>query len=76
MPSSANFIPSLSEYIRILPEIIITIVAIAVMMLEAVRDEARNRGGSLASSVTLLGLVAALAATFVAHSQPGAHFSR
>ncbi len=76
MPSSANFIPSLSEYIRILPEIILTIVAIAVMMLEAVRDEARNRGGSLASSVTLLGLVAALAATFVAHSQPGAAFQQ
>ena len=74
MPDSTNFLPSAAEYIRILPEIILSIVATFIMVLEAMRDESKHDRGSLAPSVALLGLIAALAATFVAHGQPGAAF--
>jgi NADH-quinone oxidoreductase subunit N len=76
MPTSTNFIPTGAEYIRILPEIILTIVATFVMMIEAMRDESRPGGAGLAPSVTLLGLLAALAAAFVAYGQPGAAFQQ
>src|SRR3954471_22375296 len=76
MPNSTNFIPTAAEYIRILPEIILTIVAAFVMIIEAMRDESRQTGAGLAPSVTLLGLLAALAATFVAYGQPGAAFQQ
>jgi NADH-quinone oxidoreductase subunit N len=76
MPTSTNFIPTAAEYIRILPEIILTIVATFVMIIEAMRDESRETGAGLAPSVTLLGLLAALAATFVAYGQPGAAFQQ
>jgi NADH-quinone oxidoreductase subunit N len=74
MPNSTSFIPSAAEYIRILPEIILTVVATFVMLLEAMRDESRATRGSLAASVSLLGLIAALVATFVSNGQPGAAF--
>ena len=73
MPDSTSFIPSGVEYIRVLPEIILTIVATFIMILEGLRSDSRDRG-NIASSVAMLGLLAALAATFVAHGQPGAAF--
>lgn len=76
MPNSTSFLPSAAEYIRILPEIILSIVATFVMVLEGMRDESKHDRGSLAPSVALLGLIAALAATFVAHGQPGAAFNQ
>ena len=71
-----NFIPSAAEYIRILPEIILSIVATCLMVMEAMRDESRTGRGSLAPAVSLLGLVAALGATFAANAQPGAAFQQ
>jgi NADH-quinone oxidoreductase subunit N len=76
MPNSASFLPSAAEYIRILPEILLSIVATFIMVLEAMRDESKHDRGSLAPSVALLGLIAALAATFVANGQPGAAFNQ
>jgi NADH-quinone oxidoreductase subunit N len=76
MPNSANFLPTGAEYIRILPEIILSIIATFIMVLEGMRDESKHDRGSLAPSVALLGLIAALAATFVAHGQPGAAFNQ
>ena len=37
MPNSTSFIPSGAEYIRILPEILLTIVAAIIMLIEAMR---------------------------------------
>src|SRR5687767_14042984 len=74
MPNSAYFLPTGAEYLRILPEIILSIVATFIMVLEGMRDESKQSRASLAPSVALLGLIAALAATFVAHGQPGAAF--
>ena len=45
MPNSTNFIPTAAEYIRILPEIILTIVATFIMVLEGdARRIAADRG--------------------------------
>jgi NADH-quinone oxidoreductase subunit N len=71
-----NFIPSAAEYIRILPEIILSIIATWIMVMEGLRDESRTDSGSLAPAVSLLGLIAALGATFVANAQPGAAFQQ
>lgn len=71
-----NFIPSAAEYIRILPEIILSVIATWIMVMEGLRDESRTDSGSLAPAVSLLGLIAALGATFVANAQPGAAFQQ
>jgi NADH-quinone oxidoreductase subunit N len=71
-----NFIPSAAEYIRILPEIILSIIATWIMVMEGLRDESRTDSGSLAPAVSLLGLIAALGATFAANAQPGAAFQQ
>ena len=71
-----NFIPSAAEYIRILPEIILSVIATWIMVMEGLRDESRTDSGSLAPAVSLLGLIAALGATFAANAQPGAAFQQ
>ena len=76
MPNSTSFLPTGAEYIRILPEIILTIVATFIMILEGMRDESKHDRRSIIPAVSLLGLVAALFATFVAHGQPGAAFQQ
>jgi NADH-quinone oxidoreductase subunit N len=71
-----NFIPSAAEYLRILPEIILSLVATFLMVMEGMRDESRTGRGSLAPAISLLGLFAALGATFAANAQPGAAFQQ
>jgi len=73
MPTSANIIPSTAEYLRLLPEIVLTIVATVMMLLEGRRKEGESSSGA---TVALFGLIAALAATFIAHGQPGAAFQQ
>lgn len=66
-----NFIPSWAEYIRILPELILTIMGTLLMIIEGVVGS-RNR--TLIRNLTLLALFAALGASVIAYSNPGAAF--
>lgn len=66
-----NYIPTGAEYFRFLPEIILTLVATAVMMLEPVIGQ-RHR--SFLPNLSLAGLFAALWAAVVAYSNPGPAF--
>jgi NADH-quinone oxidoreductase subunit N len=66
-----NFLPTSSEYIRILPEIILTLVGVLIMFLEAVTTE-KQKG--IFAPITILGLAGALIGTFAAFGDPGPAF--
>ncbi|MEK7409679.1 MAG: NADH-quinone oxidoreductase subunit N [Acidobacteriota bacterium] len=68
----ASFVPSGAELVRFLPEIILTVVATLVMVLEALTG---GRAGRELGHLSLAGLAAALAAALVAGDNPGAAFS-
>lgn len=68
-----NFIPSSVEYIRILPELILTIAGTLVMLLEGLRG---NRRSSAVPAVTFLALIGALIGTLVAQANAGAAFQQ
>ena len=70
MPGS--FVPSGVEYLRFLPEMILTGVATAVMVLEPLT---RGRWRRAFGEISLAGLVLALAAAVAAYSSPGPAFS-
>ncbi len=65
-----NFHPQASEYLRFLPEIILSIVGIVIMMLEAVAKGKRTYLGVL----SLIGIVAAFGANIWAYSDRGGAF--
>ena len=66
-----NFIPTSAEYIRVLPEIILTLVATLIVFLEAVLDDDRK---GIFAPLSLLGLAGAMAGAFAAHDQAGPAF--
>ena len=66
----ASFVPTASDYLRFLPEIILTVFGIAVMMLEAVAKGKRTYLGITA----LIGIGLAFVANIPAYSDPGAAF--
>jgi NADH-quinone oxidoreductase subunit N len=68
---SANFIPTGAEYIRILPEIILTVLGILIMVLEPLIGEHRR---DFFASVTIAGLCAGIWASVVAYSNSGLAF--
>jgi NADH-quinone oxidoreductase subunit N len=63
--------PTSVEYIRVLPEIILTLAGVLIMFLEAVLKE-RQKG--ILTPITLLGLGAALVGAIVANGNPGPAF--
>jgi NADH-quinone oxidoreductase subunit N len=65
-----NFHPQASEYLRFLPEIILSIVGIVIMMLEAVAKGKRTYLGVL----SLIGIVAAFGANIWAYGDRGGAF--
>jgi len=65
----ANFLPTSAEYLRVLPEIILTLTGTFIMFLEAILKEGRK---TVSNVVAAVGLVAALAAAHV--SSPGPAF--
>ncbi|MBV9294072.1 MAG: NADH-quinone oxidoreductase subunit N [Acidobacteriaceae bacterium] len=66
-----NFQPHAAEYLRFLPEIILSIVGIAIMMLEAVMRNTRRIGLGVLS---LVGVALALGANFWAYTSKGSAF--
>jgi NADH-quinone oxidoreductase subunit N len=67
-----NFLPTGSEYFRILPEMILTVVGCLVMFLEVMLSEDQKR---IFGPLSVAGLAAALLAAIAANSDPGAAFS-
>jgi NADH-quinone oxidoreductase subunit N len=65
-----SLVPPSSDYLRFLPEIVLTVFGIAVMMLEAVARGKRTFLGGIA----LVGLVCAFVANIVAYAHQGAAF--
>lgn len=68
----AEFFPKGVELIRFLPEIILTIAGTMLMVVEPL---AGRRGSKLYGHISIVALVAALAAAFHAYSTPGPAFS-
>src|SRR5262245_35437077 len=68
----ASLWPSAAELIRILPELILTLVATAIMMIETLSPAGNKRG---LANFALLGLLAAMAGAIYAHTTPGNAFS-
>ena len=68
----ANFLPTSADYLRFLPEILLSLFGIAVMMLEAVARGKRTYLGVIA----LVGVIAAFAANIAAYSDPGTAFQQ
>jgi len=67
----ANFLPTSSEYLRVLPEIILTLVGVLIMFLEAVTNEDQK---SIFAPLSIAGLAAALIAAVAAYGDPGPAF--
>ena len=68
---SDSFIPAFAEYIRILPEIILTLTGTLIMFLEAIVSGSARR---IFAPLALAGLAAALAGAVIANGNPGPAF--
>lgn len=66
-------IPQGTDYIRILPELVLSAFGIIVMLIDPLVDEERSR--KLLGLIALIGTVAALAATWCMSNSPGLAFS-
>jgi NADH-quinone oxidoreductase subunit N len=67
----SNFIPSGAEYFRIMPELILTLMATLIMLLEAVLPEGKK---GIFSKISVAAFAAALWAAVVAYANPGPAF--
>ena len=67
----ANFLPTSSEYLRVLPEIILTLVGTLIMFFEGVLQEKRK---GIYAPLAVLGLIAALIGSIAAYGDPGPAF--
>src|SRR5215467_2150895 len=67
----ANFLPTSAEYIRVLPEIILTVMGTLILLLEAALPD---RQKWIFAPLSLAGLVAALLGALAAYSDPGTAF--
>jgi NADH-quinone oxidoreductase subunit N len=74
MPISGHIVaPPLDDYLRILPEIVLSIFGMIVMVIDPLLDE--NRSQKTLGFIALLGALAALGSTFVMAAHQGLAFS-
>jgi NADH-quinone oxidoreductase subunit N len=66
-----NFMPTSSEYLRVLPETILTLVGVLIMLLEAVLDDDKK---GIFAPLSIVGLAAALVASIAAFGDQGPAF--
>jgi len=69
---SSQAIPQAADYIRILPEIVLSVFGMAIMLLDPLIDERRNQ--RVLGGVALVGAIAGLAATLLQAQSPGLGF--
>jgi NADH-quinone oxidoreductase subunit N len=67
-----NWMPTSAEYLRFLPEIILTIVGTLLMVMDAISE---RRGSPLYGNITIAGLIGAAVASVYAFADPGPAFS-
>jgi NADH-quinone oxidoreductase subunit N len=72
LPVPANALPAAAEYLRFLPEIILVIAATLAMVIEPLLKPGKRDG---LAGMSLLALLAALAAALYANGDPGTAFS-
>ena len=72
MNDSLVIIPQAADYIRVLPEIVLSLFGMAIMVLDPLLKERRRQ--STLGTIALLGSLAALAATWVQAQSPGFAF--
>ena len=70
--NSAAMLPQAADYMRLLPEIVLTVFGMIVMVLDAAAEERRIE--KTLGAVALIGSLAAVAATFVQAQYPGFAF--
>ncbi len=68
----ANFLPTGTDYLRILPEIIMTLAGVLIMLLEGLLGENKKRNLAV---LTFLAFAAALVSAVAANANPGLSFS-
>jgi NADH-quinone oxidoreductase subunit N len=71
-PAVAQTIPQAADYIRLLPEIVLTVFGMIVMLLDPLLDE--RRGQRTLGTIALVGCLSALGATLFQASYPGLGF--
>jgi NADH-quinone oxidoreductase subunit N len=69
----ANFLPTTEDYLRFLPEIILTLGGMLIMLLEPLLGDEDKK--SNLSALTLAAFLGALVAAFLANGNPGTSFS-
>ena len=72
MNGAAQMIPQAADYIRLLPEIVLSIFGMVIMVLDPVMDERRSQ--RTLGAIALVGSLAALAATLFQSQYPGLGF--
>jgi NADH-quinone oxidoreductase subunit N len=72
VPAFSQTLPQSSDYIRILPEIVLCAFGMVVMLLEPLLDEQKSQ--KLLGTIALLGSLAAIAATWFMAQSPGLAF--
>ena len=71
-PQSSQMIPLAVDYIRILPEIVLSIFGMAIMLLDPLVDEEKSQ--KILGAIGLAGTLAGLAATWAMSQSPGFAF--
>jgi NADH-quinone oxidoreductase subunit N len=72
MNNAAQGIPQAADYIRLLPEIVLSIFGMVIMLLDPLMDERRSQ--RTLGAIALIGSLAALAATLFQSQYPGLGF--
>ncbi|MGA8503076.1 MAG: hypothetical protein WB683_16090, partial [Candidatus Sulfotelmatobacter sp.] len=72
VPGYSQSLPQGADYVRILPEIVLSVFGMIVMLLEPVLDE--ETGQKLLGLIALLGALAGLGATWFMAQSPGLAF--
>src|ERR1700675_1719739 len=72
VPAYSRVLPQGADYVRILPEIVLSLFGIIVMMLEPLLEE--QMGQKVLGLIALLGAVAGLGATWFMAQSPGLAF--
>ena len=71
----ASFVPSGADYLRLLPEIIMTVIGTLYMIIEGIMGEEDPRKGTVFGNLTIATLIASLIAAVYANRVPGKSFS-
>jgi NADH-quinone oxidoreductase subunit N len=69
IPAMSHYIPQAADYIRILPEIVLSVFGMIIMLLDPVMDERTSQ--KPLGTIALIGSLAALASTFYQLKLPG-----